>query len=274
MGSQVQERLDETADETNCHHTGAAGLDPVAEQAAGRHWRAPMIVQVVRRAVEAGLGPVVVAAGDTAIVDAVEAEGATAGGIRAILTDPDLPSGSDRIWQALQCVDPEGEYDTIINLQGDLPTISAPVLKAIMRPLEDPSVDIATLVAEITDADEATNPNVCKAIVSKAEGAVTGRALYFTRATAPTGEGPLWHHIGIYGYRRAALEKFVSLPPSPLEQREKLEQLRALEAGMNVGVAVVKKVPVGVDTRIDLEAAQLAIKTFAPTVLMTSKKDE
>ena len=222
---------------------------------------APMIVQVMRRAMEAGLGPVVVAAGDAAIVEAVEAEGA-----RAILTDPDLPSGSDRIWQALQRVDPEGKYDTIINLQGDLPTISAPVLKAIMGPLEEPSVDIATLVAEITDMDEATNPNVCKAIVSiaggRAEGARIGRALYFTRATAPTGDGPLYHHIGIYGYRRAALERFVSLPPSPLERREKLEQLRALEAGMSVGVAVVDEVPAGVDTGEDLEKARAEINRF------------
>lgn len=223
---------------------------------------APMIVQVVRRAVEAGVGPVVVAAGDAAIVEAVEAEGAQADGVRAILTDPDLPSGSDRIWQALERVDREGAYDTIINLQGDLPTISARVLKAIMGPLQDPSVDIATLVAEITDADEATNPNVCKAIVSITEGATIGRALYFTRATAPTGEGPLYHHIGIYGYRRAALERFVSLPPSPLERREKLEQLRALEAGMSIGVAVVNEVPAGVDTQEDLEKARADISRF------------
>jgi 3-deoxy-manno-octulosonate cytidylyltransferase (CMP-KDO synthetase) len=218
---------------------------------------APMIVQVVRRAVEAGLGPVVVAAGDAAIVQAAEAEGA-----RAILTDPDLPSGSDRIWQALGLVDPKGTYDTIINLQGDLPTISAPVLQSIMRPLGDPSVDIATLVAEITDPEEATNPNVCKAIVSKADGADLGRALYFTRATAPSGEGPLYHHIGIYGYRRAALERFVSLPPSPLERREKLEQLRALEDGMIIGVALVDEVPAGVDTPADLEKARAEISRF------------
>lgn len=218
---------------------------------------APMIVQVVRRAIEAGLGPVVVAAGDAAIVEAAEAEGA-----RAILTDPDLPSGSDRIWQALGLVDPKGTYDTIINLQGDLPTISAPVLQSIMRPLSDPTVDIATLVAEITDPDEATNPNVCKAIVSKADGDTLGRALYFTRATAPAGEGPLYHHIGIYGYRRAALERFVSLPPSPLEKREKLEQLRALEDGMIIGVAVVDEVPAGVDTQADLEKARAEIGRF------------
>ena len=218
---------------------------------------APMIVQVVRRAEEAGLGPVVVAAGDQAIVEAVE----EAGG-RAILTDPDLPSGSDRIWQALQRVDPGGLHDVIVNLQGDLPTISAPVLKAIMEPLKDPAVDIATLVAEITDPEEATNPNVCKAIVAKADDMRSGRALYFTRATAPSGEGPLWHHIGIYGYRRGALERFVSLPPSPLERRERLEQLRALEDGMTVGVRVVDEVPAGVDTKEDLEKARAEIARF------------
>lgn len=219
---------------------------------------APMIVQVVRRAEEAGLGPVFVAAGDAAIVDAVEAAGG-----RAILTDPDLPSGSDRIWQALQRLDPDGAHDVIINLQGDLPTISSPVLKAIMEPLQDPSVDIATLVAEITDPEEATNPNVCKAIVSRVEGSLSGRALYFTRATAPTGDGPLYHHIGIYGYRRAALERFVLLPPSPLERRERLEQLRALEDGMTVGVRIVDEVPAGVDTKEDLAKARREIVRFA-----------
>lgn len=218
---------------------------------------APMIVQVVRRAEEAAIGPVVVAAGDAAIVEAVEGAGA-----RAILTDPDLPSGSDRIWQALQRVDPEGTHDVIINLQGDLPTISTTVLKAIMGPLEDPLVDIATLVAEITDDEEAVNPNVCKAVVSLAEDGKTGRALYFTRATAPTGDGPLYHHIGIYGYRRAALKRFVALPPSPLEIRERLEQLRALEDGMSVGVRVVDEVPAGVDTVEDLEKARTEISRF------------
>ncbi len=219
---------------------------------------APMIVQVVRRAEEAGLGPVFVAAGDAAIVDAVEAAGG-----RAILTNPDLPSGSDRIWQALQRIDPDGAHDVIINLQGDLPTISSPVLKAIMEPLLDPCVDIATLVAEITDPEEATNPNVCKAIVSRVEGSASGRALYFTRATAPSGDGPLYHHIGIYGYRRAALERFVALPPSPLEKRERLEQLRALEDGMTVGVMIVDEVPAGVDTKEDLARARREIVRFA-----------
>lgn len=218
---------------------------------------APMIVQVMRRAEAAGLGPVLVAAGDEPIVVAVE----DAGG-RAILTDPDLPSGSDRIWQALQSVDPDGTHDVIINLQGDLPTISAPLLKAIMEPLEDPAVDIATLVAQITDPEEETNPNVCKAIVSMGDREGVGRALYFTRAKVPTGDGPLYHHIGIYGYRRQALERFVALPPSPLEKRERLEQLRALEDGMIVGVRVVNEVPAGVDTAEDLEKARSEISRF------------
>lgn len=218
---------------------------------------APMIVQVMRRAEATGLGPVLVAAGDEAIAAAVEAAGG-----RAILTDPDLPSGSDRIWQALQSVDPDGTHDVIINLQGDLPTISASVLKAIMEPLEDPAVDIATLVAQITDPEEARDPNVCKAVVSLKAESIIGRALYFTRATAPTGDGPLWHHIGIYGYRRAALERFVALPPSPLEKRERLEQLRALEDGMIVGVRVVNEVPAGVDTAEDLEKARSEISRF------------
>lgn len=226
---------------------------------------APMIVQVVRRAQEAGLGPVIVAAGDREIVGAVVAAGA-----RAILTDPDLPSGSDRIWAALQEADPDGAHDVIVNLQGDLPTISADVLRAILEPLDDEAVDISTLVAQISDESEKTNPNVCKAVVSMTEnsrsgsrsGSRLGRALYFTRATAPTGQGPLWHHIGLYGYRRAALERFVSLPPSPLEKREKLEQLRALEDGMTVGTCEVDEVPAGVDTAEDLEKARREISRF------------
>lgn len=218
---------------------------------------APMIVQVVRRAEESGLGPVLVAAGDQAIVDAVEEAGA-----RAVLTNPDLPSGSDRIWAALAAVDPDGAYDVVINLQGDLPTISKTVLSSIVEPLEDELVDISTLVAEIKDPEERGNPNVVKAIVSCKDGAASGRALYFTRATAPTGDGPLYHHIGIYGYRRAALQRFVSLSPSPLELRERLEQLRALEDGMSVGVRIVDEVPAGVDTAEDLEKARTEIARF------------
>lgn len=218
----------------------------------------PMIVQVLKRAEEAGLGPVAVAAGDMEIVEAVEAAGG-----RAIMTDPDLPSGSDRIWAALETLDPQGTHDVVVNLQGDLPTISASLLKAILEPLDDPAVSISTLVAEIEDEAEKTNPNVVKAVLALAEGARTGRALYFTRATAPTGEGPLYHHIGIYGYRREALKRFVSLPPSPLEKRERLEQLRALEDGMIVGARVVDEVPAGVDTPEDLEKARREIARFA-----------
>lgn len=218
---------------------------------------AAMIVQVMRRAEEADLGPVVVAAGDPEIVEVVQAAGG-----RAIMTDPDLPSGSDRIWAALEEVDPEGAYDTVINLQGDLPTIPAAVLRAILEPLSDLTVDISTLVAEIRDEEEKTNPNVVKAVLAMKPGARVGRALYFTRATAPSGEGPLYHHIGIYGYRRGALERFVSLSASPLEKREKLEQLRALENDMIVGAGVVDEVPAGVDTKGDLEKAREEIKRF------------
>lgn len=218
---------------------------------------APMIVQVVRRAEEAALGPVLVAAGDPEIVKAVEAAGA-----RAILTDPDLPSGSDRIWAALSEADPDGVHDVVVNLQGDLPTISKAVLAAIMEPLADEAVDISTLVAKIQDEDEKSNPNVVKAVLALPPGEQAGRALYFTRATAPTGEGPLYHHIGIYGYRRSALKRFVSLSPSPLEVRERLEQLRALEDGMIVGARVVDEVPAGVDTPEDLEKARQEISQF------------
>lgn len=221
----------------------------------------PMIAQVLARAEEAGLGPVLVAAGDVPIVEAVEAAGG-----RAVLTDPALPSGSDRIWAALEAVDPDGAHDVVINLQGDLPTISRTLLACILEPLADPEVDIATLVAEITDEEEKTNPNVVKAVMAlptEGSGAgKVGRALYFTRATAPTGEGPLYHHIGIYGYRRAALKRFVSLPPSPLEVRERLEQLRALENGMVIGARVVDEVPAGVDTEEDLEKARRDIARF------------
>ena len=211
----------------------------------------PMILQVLDRAQEAGLGPIIVASGDGEISAAVRA----AGGL-AIDTDPDLPSGSDRIHAALEAFDPDKKYDVVVNLQGDLPTISAETIKDAVRPLADPVCDIATLAAEIVEEREKTDPNVTKAVVSLGADAAIGRALYFTRATAPTGEGPLWHHIGIYAYRRAALDRFVALPPSPLEVRERLEQLRALEAGMQIHVAIVDTVPDGVDTPADLERAR------------------
>ncbi|AJD53817.1 3-deoxy-manno-octulosonate cytidylyltransferase (CMP-KDO synthetase) [Thalassospira xiamenensis M-5 = DSM 17429] len=213
----------------------------------------PMIVHVWRRATEAGIGPVIVACAEKEIADAVTA----AGGI-AVLTDPDLPSGSDRVHQALQSFDPDGKYDAVVNVQGDLPTIDAADIRAVFEPLVDPNVDIATLAAEITRQEERTNPNVVKAVAAFGADRVA-RALYFTRATAPYGDGPLYHHIGLYTYRRAALDRFVSLPPAELEKREKLEQLRALENGMVIAVALVNGVPLGVDTPEDLERARLVL---------------
>jgi len=210
----------------------------------------PMIAHVWRRAVEADVGPVVVAADDPAIVRAVEAAGG-----RAILTRPDHASGSDRVFEAIGAIDPGGRHDIIVNLQGDLPTIAAHGVRAILGPLRDPSVDIATLATPITRPQERDNPNVVKAV-----GAVVApgrlRALYFTRASAPWGEGELLHHIGLYAWRRAALARFVALPPSPLERREKLEQLRALEAGMRIDIALIDTAPLGVDTPDDLERAR------------------
>jgi 3-deoxy-manno-octulosonate cytidylyltransferase (CMP-KDO synthetase) len=209
----------------------------------------PMIAHVIDRALEAGIGPVAVAAAEQEVADA-----ATAAGAIGIVTDPELPSGSDRIMAALREMDPNRAYSIVVNVQGDLPTISPQSIQAALKPLEDADVDIATLVAEITREEERDNPNVVKAIL-----AANGRALYFTRATAPTGPGPLWHHIGLYAYRRAALERFVSLPPSPLEQRERLEQLRALEAGMIIAAAEVDDPPLGVDGPDDLERARIML---------------
>ena len=223
---------------------------PLAE-IAGR----PMIVHVLERAEAAAFGPVVVACGEPAIADAV-----TAAGGRAVLTRPDHPSGSDRIYEALQAIDPAGEHDAVVNLQGDLPTIEPALPARALALLADPAVDVGTLAAEIVDPAERDDPNVVKAVVSHPPGAAHGRALYFTRATAPTGEGPLWHHIGLYAYRRAALARFVSLPPSPLERRERLEQLRVLEDGMRIEVAFVDTVPLGVDTPAQLEQARALIE--------------
>lgn len=214
---------------------------------------APMIVHVWRRACEAGVGEVVVAADSPEIVAAV----AEAGG-RAVLTDPAHPSGSDRIFEALQLVDPDGRHDVIVNVQGDLPTIDAATVRAALAPLADPLVDISTLAAVIRRAEERDDPNVVK-VVGSPVGPGRMRALYFTRATAPWGDGPLLHHIGLYAYRRAALTRFVALPPSPLELRERLEQLRALEAGMRIDVTTVDAVPLGVDTPHDLERAREAL---------------
>ncbi len=208
-----------------------------------------MIVHVWRRAVEADIGPVVVAVDDTRVADAVK----QAGG-RIVMTKPDHPSGTDRIFEAVQSFDAEGRHDVVVNLQGDLPTVEAAVVRAALEPLEDPAVDLATLAAAITRAEERDDPNVVKVVGSPtAPGRL--RALYFTRATAPWGSGPLLHHIGLYAYRRTTLTRFVSLPPSPLETRERLEQLRALEAGMRIDVQLVDTVPFGVDTPHDLARA-------------------
>ena len=214
----------------------------------------PMIVHVLERAEAAAIGPVVVACAEPAIADAVE----SAGG-RAVLTRPDHASGSDRIFEALQAIDPAGEHDAVVNLQGDLPTLAPALLAQALALLADPAVDVGTLAAEIADPAERADPNVVKAVVSCQPGSTQGRALYFTRATAPSGEGPLWHHIGLYAYRREALARFVALPPSPLERRERLEQLRALEVGMRIEVAFVDTVPLGVDTPAQLARARALI---------------
>lgn len=211
----------------------------------------PMIVQVLKRATEAAIGPVVVACAEAEIKAAVEAHGG-----QAVLTDPNHPSGSDRIFEALQSIDPDGKHDIIVNLQGDLPVMDPAVVLAVLKPMADLGVDIATLVAEITDEEERTNPNVVKAAVGFEPNEDVARALYFSRATIPANAGPLYHHIGIYAYRRSALERFVALKPGVLEQRESLEQLRALENGMRIDAARVDTVPFGVDTPADLERAR------------------
>ena len=211
----------------------------------------PMIVQVWQRAMEADIGPVVVACAEQVIFQAVS----DAGG-RAVLTDPDHPSGSDRAYEALCAIDPNACYDAIVNVQGDLPTIEPEAVRAALQPLADAQVDIATLVSEITAGEEKDNPNVVKAAVSFTDGATIGRALYFSRQRVPSGDGPLYHHIGLYAFRRDALEHFIALKPAPLECRESLEQLRALEAGMRIDVALVDTVPLGVDTPADLERAR------------------
>jgi 3-deoxy-manno-octulosonate cytidylyltransferase (CMP-KDO synthetase) len=210
----------------------------------------PMIVHVLRRAEAAAIGRVAVATDAADIAAAVRAHGG-----EAVMTRADHPSGSDRIFEALGLLDPTGEAEIIVNLQGDFPTISTDNIRDVLTPLADPEVDIATLAAEIHTEEEALNPNVVKAIGSPV-GRLRLRALYFTRATAPHGDGPRYHHIGLYAYRRAALERFVQLAPSPLEQQEKLEQLRALEAGMRIDVMIVDTVPRGVDTPADLETAR------------------
>ncbi|HXC54287.1 MAG TPA: 3-deoxy-manno-octulosonate cytidylyltransferase [Rhizomicrobium sp.] len=220
----------------------------------------PMIVRVWRQAVAAAIGPVVVAAAEPEIVAAVEAAGG-----RAVLTAPDLPSGSDRIFQALQGIDPRGDHDVIVNLQGDLPALDPAHVRIVAETLAAGGADIATLATEIDDPADADNPNVPKPVVAWDADGARGRALYFTRSRAPYGEGPVYFHIGIYAYTRAALARFVALPPSPLEKREKLEQLRALEAGMTIAVARVDRVPLSVDTPADLEKARKHLGTKTPS---------
>ncbi|HLT02466.1 MAG TPA: 3-deoxy-manno-octulosonate cytidylyltransferase [Geminicoccaceae bacterium] len=212
----------------------------------------PMIVQVWRRACEAAVGPVIVACAEAAIVQVIEAHGGT-----GVLTDPDLPSGTDRIFQALRRLDPKRRHARVINLQGDLPTLEPAAIRAVLEPLDRLGSDIGTLAVATEDPAEKADPNVVKAIIAFDPARPRlGRALYFTRATAPSGDGPVYHHIGIYAFTRDALERFATLPPSPLERRERLEQLRALEAGMSVGVALVDTNPLGVDTPEDLERAR------------------
>jgi 3-deoxy-manno-octulosonate cytidylyltransferase (CMP-KDO synthetase) len=219
----------------------------------------PMIVHVWRRAVEADLGPVVVACAEQVIADAVRAAGG-----EAVLTDPALPSGTDRIHQALGRLDPERRYELVVNVQGDLPVLEPAALRRVVEPIRLLGTDMGTLASPTEDEEERANPNVVKAVASFTEEDPTlGRALYFTRATAPTGPGPVWHHIGIYAYTRAALERFATLRPSPLERRERLEQLRALENGMTIGVRLVDTVPFGVDTPADLERARAILEQQA-----------
>lgn len=210
----------------------------------------PMIVHVWRRAMEAGVGRVIVATDSPEIAEAM----AAAGG-EAVMTRADHQSGSDRVFEAVGRADPDGRHDIIVNVQGDLPTVEPRLVRACLEPLLDGDADIATLGCEITVAEERINPNVVK-VVGSVLGPGRLRALYFTRATAPYGEGPLFHHIGMYAYRRQALARFVSLAPSMLEKREKLEQLRALEDGMRIEVSLVDTVPLGVDTPADLERAR------------------
>lgn len=211
----------------------------------------PMIVRVLRQAQAADVGPVAVAAGDPEIVEAVEAAGG-----RAVLTDPDLPSGSDRILRALEVLDPQGRHDVVINLQGDIPFVAPGVVQACADLLaREPACDISTIVVADSDVAERANPDIPKAVLAMAPDGRSGRALYFTRSIL-YGDGPVWLHHGVYGYRREALARFTAAPPSPLEQRERLEQLRALEMGMSIWAAVIDSAPISVDNPADLERAR------------------
>lgn len=218
----------------------------------------PMIAHVAERALAADIGPVVVAVDSDEIAAALKDNA-----VQAVVTRADHHSGSDRICEALETLDPDGRHDVVVNLQGDFPTARPEALSAVLAPLEDAEVAIATLAGEIVLDDERTNPNVVK-VIGTPVAANRLRALYFTRATAPWGEGPLYHHCGIYAYRRAALRRFIALPPSPLEQRERLEQLRALEAGMRIDVTIIDEVPFGVDTPAELERARALFASAKP----------
>jgi 3-deoxy-manno-octulosonate cytidylyltransferase (CMP-KDO synthetase) len=215
----------------------------------------PMIVHVWLGAIAAAIGPVLVAAAEPAIAKAVEAAGG-----KALLTRPDHASGSDRIWEAVEQFDAGARHDVIVNLQGDLPAIDPAAIRRVLEPLAEPAVDIATLAVEIRSEDERDNPNVVKVVAALGEDRPIARALYFTRTRCPPGAGPHFHHIGIYAYRRAALARFVALPPGRLERRENLEQLRALEAGLRIDVALVDTVPLGVDTPEDLARARALLQ--------------
>jgi 3-deoxy-manno-octulosonate cytidylyltransferase (CMP-KDO synthetase) len=214
----------------------------------------PMVVRVWRQAVASGCGPVAVATDSVEIASLIEAQGG-----KAVMTRADHQSGSDRIFEAAQILDPEGHHDVIINLQGDLPTIDPKAIAASLIPLSDSHVHIASIAAVMTREEEKNDPNVVK-VVGTLCAPSRLRALYFTRATAPFGDGPLYHHIGLYAYRRTALAHFMTLPPSPLEQRERLEQLRAMEAGMRIDVMLVDDIPISVDTPDDLERARRFVR--------------
>jgi len=211
----------------------------------------PMIVRVWRQAMRANAGPVLVAAAETEIADTIRRAGGD-----TVLTEPELASGSDRVYQALETYDPERRFDVVINLQGDLPALDPRAVTAVAAALNESGADIATLAAPISDPGDFDNPAVVKAIAAWDASQTRGRALYFTRARSPFGDGPLFHHVGIYAFTRRALERFIALPVSPLERREKLEQLRALEAGMHIEVARIDEVPLSVDTPEDLEKAR------------------
>ncbi|MGE0226573.1 MAG: 3-deoxy-manno-octulosonate cytidylyltransferase [Acetobacteraceae bacterium] len=220
----------------------------------------PMIVHVLDRAREADIGPVAVACAEAEIADAVR----SAGG-RAVLTDPALPSGTDRVQSALAELDPDGRHDVVVNLQGDVPTLDPAQLRLVVLPLQDPTIDIGTLVVPILSDEEARTDSFVKAVCAFPEGVAVANALYFSRAPIPWGDGPRWHHIGIYAFRRPALDRFVRLPPSPLERRESLEQLRALEAGMRIACARMAHGLFGVDTPDDLARARRLLTPKAPT---------